>query len=69
VHEIKREIIGRLIDREFFYSDRFKVPDLHFEKWDNEIDHTWHEFINVEETNEVANATDIEDFLSELKIN
>jgi len=63
IEEIKTRILNRLISTEFFYADQFGLPDLHFDKWDNEIDHLWHEFIDVEETNEMNTYGDVSDFL------
>lgn len=50
-------IKSKLIDETWFYADQWKLPDLHFGTWDNEIDHTWHEFENIEYTNELSNTS------------
>lgn len=63
IEEIKSRIQNRLISGEFFYNNQFNLPDLHFEKWNNEFDHMWHEFIDVEETKEVPAIDDISSFL------
>jgi hypothetical protein len=42
--EIENLIHQKLIDDTWFYVDKWNLPDLHLGKWDNEIDHTWHEF-------------------------
>ena len=65
--EIEEHLISKLIDDTWFYADKWNVPDLHFGTWDNEIDHTWHEFESVELTNG-AGERDIQDFLSSIKI-
>jgi hypothetical protein len=44
------------------------VPDLHFDTWNNDLDHTFHEFENVEYTDEAADGdTDIASFISILQ--
>jgi hypothetical protein len=47
-------IKSKLIFGEWFYVDEWKLPDLHFDTWDNELDHTFHEFKNVEYTDEAG---------------
>ena len=57
-------IKSKLIDETWFYVDQWQLPDLHFGTWDNEIDHTWHEFESIEYTDETANtALDLIDFI------
>ncbi len=50
-------IKSKLIDETWFYVDQWNLPDLHFANWNNELDHTWHEFESIEYTKEVPNAT------------
>jgi hypothetical protein len=58
-------IKSKLIFGEWFYVDEWKLPDLHFATWDNEIDHTFNEFENVEYTDEAANAEfSLDDFVT-----
>jgi len=47
----------KLIDETWFYVDQWNLPDLHFATWNNEFDHTWHEFESIEYTSEAPNAT------------
>jgi aryl-phospho-beta-D-glucosidase BglC (GH1 family) len=54
--DLESLIKSKLIDGEWFYVDQLKLPDLHFGTWDNEIDHTFHEFESVEYTDEPGNA-------------
>jgi hypothetical protein len=54
--ELETLIRSKLIDHEWFYVDQWKVPDLHFGTWDNELDHTFHEFESIEYTEEAANT-------------
>ncbi len=49
-------IKSKLIYGEWLYVNEWKLPDLHFGTWDNEIDHTFHEFESVEYTDEAANT-------------
>ena len=43
-----------LLDGEYFYVSRWGLKDLHFEKYDDEIDHPYHEYLDVELTSEPA---------------
>jgi hypothetical protein len=54
--ELERLIRSKLIDGIWFYVNEWKLPDLHFKCWDNEIDHTWHEFESVEYSDEILNT-------------
>lgn len=49
---IEAKIKERLIDNEWFYVERWLLKDLHFPKWDGEIDLLWHEFNSVEYTDD-----------------
>lgn len=61
-------IRSKLIFDHWFYVDQWQLPDLHFGTWDNELDHTFHEFESVEYTDEPADAgTDIALFINILK--
>jgi len=60
--DVELIIQQKLIEDTWFYADKWNLPDLHFDKWDNEIDHTWHEFESIELTDDVGQQ-DIEDFL------
>ena len=65
---ITAAIQSTLIDGAWFYVKTWNLLDLHFEKWDDEIDHTFHEFESVSYTN--APPTDnrtIEQFLLQIK--
>ncbi|MFN8322319.1 MAG: hypothetical protein U0T74_06625 [Chitinophagales bacterium] len=65
---ITTAIESALIDGAWFYVKPWNLPDLHFEKWDDDIDHTFHEFESVSYTNELPtdNRT-IEQFLLQIK--
>jgi hypothetical protein len=61
-------IHSKLISQHWFYTDQWQVTDLHFGTWNNELDHTFHEFENVEYTNEEADSgMDIAFFINILK--
>ncbi|WP_158990426.1 hypothetical protein [Mucilaginibacter sp. L196] len=51
-------IQAKLIDETWFYVHQWHLPDLHFGTWNNEFDHTWHEFESIEYTSE-APSTEI----------
>ena len=63
---IEAAIKESLITEQYFYVNEWQLPDLHFYKWDNDLDHTWHEFESIEETNEVAEGKDIAEFLNNI---
>jgi hypothetical protein len=48
-------IKSKLIDGTWFYASQWRLPDLHFSIWDNEADHTFHEFEALEYTDETVN--------------
>lgn len=64
---IEQFITRNLIESEWFYADKWGLPDLHFKEWDEEIDHNWHEFDCIEETTETSTREDIIDFLERIK--
>lgn len=67
LEKIKAEIESKLLDDGLFYAIQWKIPDLHFEKWDNEIDHNFHEFSFVQYVDDVAtDIRDIKEFLQQL---
>ena len=69
IEKIEEVIQKNLIDGQWFYANKWNLPDLHFKAyaWDSDIDHDWHEFEAVEQTQESATENlSIEDFLSRL---
>lgn len=50
--ELENLILSKLIDGTWFYVNEWHLPDLHFNTWDSEIDHLWHEFESVEYSDE-----------------
>ncbi|MGZ3809750.1 MAG: hypothetical protein ACXVCE_16830 [Bacteriovorax sp.] len=63
---IKSIIHDSLQDGEYFDAKSWGLRDLHFENWDEEIDHNFHELGNIEETSTPKTKTDIEVFLSQI---
>ena len=63
LQKIKAVILASLIESEFFYAEKWGLPDLHFEKWDEEIDHCYHEYNETEETDAKPSNGDIATFL------
>ena len=49
-------IKSKLIWDTWFYAEAWKLPEIFIDILDFRIDPTWHEFENVEYTEEVANA-------------
>ena len=49
-------IQSKLIDNTWFYVNEWKLPDLRSKVWDNNNDPTWHEFENVEYTEDQQNT-------------
>ena len=69
IEKIEEAIQKSLIDGQWFYAKKWNLPDLHFKEytWDTKIDHDWHEFEGLEQTEEsVTESISIEDFLSRL---
>ena len=67
VQEISERIEQRLIDGEYFYHNKWGLKDLHYFKWDNDIDVFWHEFVSIETTSDKATNIDISDFLAQIE--
>ena len=64
VEEALAIIKPTLFDGEWFYVNEWGLKDLHFEKWDNETDHTWHEFVSLQPSDEpVTDARTFKQFL------
>jgi hypothetical protein len=64
IEKLRSSIISNLNDGEFFNHKRLKIPALFF-SIKNSDDHFWHEFENIEETNETPTETrTIDEFLN-----
>ena len=70
VKEIELLIKEKLIDGLWFVADDWNIPNQFFKEymWNNEVDHNWHEFDGIKETDEKATEKNtIEDFIQLLK--
>jgi spore germination protein GerM len=67
INKIEMIIKNNLIDGEFFYAEKWKVPILFFEN-KNSDDHQWHEFYNIEKTDYNFNADNIETLLDRIVV-
>ena len=66
--EIDKKIKQHLINGLWFVATHWGLEDLYFAEygWDEKVDHTWHEFIEVTETPEGPCSRSIEDLLSSI---
>lgn len=63
-------IRSTLISGEFFIADQIDVPALEFEKSDPDLDHGWHEFHSIMETDSLGDELperDLSDFLQDMQ--
>lgn len=66
--ELETFIKLKLIYGEWFYANLWKLPEIFPETFDFKIDPTWHEFENVEYTNERSNTiTSLNEFIKLLE--
>lgn len=63
VAAIDAAIKKHLVEGEWFYANKWGLKDLHVYKWDSDIDHEWHEYESVEETEQEVTNGPIVDFL------
>jgi len=56
LNEVDQRIRAALIDGEFFVARHWGLPDLRGDECDDELDHDWHEFEVVEETEDGGGA-------------
>jgi len=67
VGQLESRIRKHLIDGEWFYANKVAIPSVRFSKWDDDLDHEWHEFESVELTDEPqTDERTIEQFLEVL---
>ncbi|MGZ8226684.1 MAG: hypothetical protein ACXW0Q_15025 [Methylovulum sp.] len=74
-HNIKADIVtlmaeNVLIEKAYFVANKADVPDLHFEKYNEQLDHSWHEvhaFIPTEEAPNDPRGRNIEEFIESLR--
>jgi hypothetical protein len=64
IESIELAIRSRLIEGEYFIPEKWNIPRLSFEEYLPELDHDFHKFESIEETDEYALFNrDICDFL------
>lgn len=69
MEKLRATIESNLIEGQWFVAKDLELPSLFFKEfeWDEELDHNWHEFQDLEETEEEANREeDIQVFLDRL---
>ena len=69
---IMAEVQGALFEGCYFLAKQTRVPDLHFDKYDPDLDHGWHEAYSFTSTSRQATDPDgrtIEEFIDCLKSN
>jgi len=57
IKELGNLIRSKLIYAEWFYAERWKLPELFTGYFDFKTDPTWHEFESVEHTDEPVNSS------------
>ena len=69
LEEIRNIINAHLIDGEFFEAKKWRVPELKFEDYLPEVDHSWYEFEDVELTSiENSDNRTIAEFIKEIQV-
>jgi len=67
IEYIELTIRKKLIEGEYFIPEKWNVPRLSFGNYSPELDHDYHEFESVEQTNGIPSGKcDISEFLSNL---
>lgn len=66
IDSVELAVRSKLTDGIYFIPEKWKIPRLSFEGYSPELDHDFHEFESVEETNENSNDEDISDFLGRI---
>lgn len=62
------QIQAKLIDEMYFYAHELGVMDLHFPHWNDKYDHSWHEFVSLDETHELPTTRQsLNEFINSLK--
>jgi len=54
IDDIKQRIISKLIDGEFFIPKDWRIDPLFIDNCLSEMDHEWHEFVDISLTNTSA---------------
>ncbi|RYG04505.1 MAG: hypothetical protein EOO07_30855 [Chitinophagaceae bacterium] len=64
IGDLNSFIKSNLIDGMWFYADKWQLPDLHFDTWNNGLDHAFHEFEAVEYTFEFDQLFSLKSFMT-----
>ena len=56
IEELSSLIKSKLICGEWFYADKWQLPEIFLNTFDFKIDPTWHEFEGIEHTEEAPNS-------------
>lgn len=56
LEKITRLLKPKLIDGQYFYAKDWGLPDMHFDEWNEELDHGFHEYKNLEYSNDTVNS-------------
>lgn len=68
IEELEILIRSKLIYGEWFYADQWKLPVIFSDTFDFKTDPTWHEFENIEYTDESPNtASGLNEFIKLLE--
>jgi len=54
--DLEKLIKSKLIDGMWFYAKDWGLPELHFEDWDDDLDHGFHEFESLFYCEELENS-------------
>lgn len=67
--ELRSSIRSNLIDGEFFVAETVGLPTLYFESHDPDLDHGWHQFHDIQPSNNANddNEMDILEFIQKLQ--
>lgn len=69
IKDIEHLIRSKLIDGEWFYAKEWRLPNLHSEYWDEDLDHGFHEFESLSYSEELENAPVSLEYFIELLMN
>ena len=70
VNLLKTMVENVLINQAYFVAFKADVPDLYFKEYNDQLDHGWHEFHAVAQTEEVTNdplGRNVEEFIESLQ--
>jgi len=71
VSVLEGDLKNALIDGDFFIAESVALPSLRFERYDEDLDHGWHEYFSIKKTENSPNdylGRDICDFIGILRL-